>query len=301
MRNQFLCCLVVLFIICCSETPSTTPNGHPFKLIESFKKSKPASPYYIHYHVTSHVNGQIIKTSRSSPFPQVITSEELTHPEMLSTPYLEVLQYMSDGDSAIVTQDLSNIRRIPPEYGDAKEIVFGVRIIHVLDSVQHIREMEKQREFAVSQKQSYRDQEQEVKEVLAELFTKPEMIRFENFKTTASGVKYKIINGIDQGPVAIDGEHKLDISYYGTLSNGAYFDSSFKYGVPYRFVKGSKNIMPGWNELAGILPVGAKAIVFIPSSQAYGQRAFEGNVKIPANEDLYFYMEIVNVLPVKKY
>jgi FKBP-type peptidyl-prolyl cis-trans isomerase len=294
----------ILFIICfnsCVEKQSVTPNGHPFTLVEAYKIKKPKDPYYIHYHVTSYVNDQIVKTSRTSPFPQVITSEDLNHPEMLSTPYLEVLQYMGEQDSAIVIQDLTNIRRIPPEYGDAKSILFGVKVVKVLDSIMHEREMDMQRAVVLKKKQDYRDQEKEAKAFIEDFFSQNPNDRWKGFITTPTGVRYKILNGISQGKVSINGEHKVDISYYGTLSNGDYLDSSFKYGVPYRFVKGSLNIMPGWNEIAGILPEGAKAIVYIPSKQAYDTRALEGNVQIPANEDLYFYFEVVNVLPVKKY
>lgn len=108
---------------------------------------------------------------------------------------------------------------------------------------------------------------------------------------TASGLRYYIIEeGSGEMPEAND---IVEVHYTGTLaSNGEKFDSSYDRGKPLKFPVGVGKVIPGWDEGIMQLKQGTKAMLLIPSKLAYGKREIPG---IPANSDLNFEVELVNV------
>ncbi|WP_269225494.1 peptidylprolyl isomerase [Flavobacterium eburneipallidum] len=126
--------------------------------------------------------------------------------------------------------------------------------------------------------------------------------------TTPSGVSYKITQkGSDVKPA---NGTTVNISYAGYLEDGTLFDSNFSdvaksYGIydanrdaqggykPFPFETGQKNMIPGFLEGLNQLSFGDKAIVFIPSSLAYGENG-AGNV-IPPNANLIFEIEMTEI------
>jgi FKBP-type peptidyl-prolyl cis-trans isomerase FklB len=107
--------------------------------------------------------------------------------------------------------------------------------------------------------------------------------------TTASGLQYKVLtegNGKSPGK-----EDTVTAHYRGTLINGTEFDSSHKRGQPANFpVSG---VIPGWTEALQMMKTGAKWMVWIPSSLAYGERG-AGPV-IGPNATLIFEIELLDV------
>lgn len=119
-----------------------------------------------------------------------------------------------------------------------------------------------------------------------------------SFSRFDSGVKAtRLANGI----IAIDytgtgtepfiqASDRVAAHYEGWLASGYKFDSSRDRAQPLNFLQGS--LIPGWNE--GLIGIGKGAIrrLVIPAAQAYGDRA---RGMIPANADLFFEIEIMNV------
>lgn len=83
-----------------------------------------------------------------------------------------------------------------------------------------------------------------------------------------SGVQYEILtegDGPKPGP-----SDKVNAHYHGTLIDGKVFDSSVDRGQAATFpVNG---VIPGWQEILQLMPVGSKWKVYIPSKHAYGER-----------------------------
>lgn len=111
------------------------------------------------------------------------------------------------------------------------------------------------------------------------------------FEKTDSGLRYKILNKGD-GPKAENGK-KVSVHYEGSLTNGQVFDSSFQRNQPIDFQLGVGQVIPGWDEGIGLLRVGDKARLIIPSHLAYGS-AGAGGV-IPPNASLIFDVELVKI------
>ena len=90
--------------------------------------------------------------------------------------------------------------------------------------------------------------------------------------------------------------NKVSTNYYGILAaDGFMFDNSFQRGLlPFTFEAMTGQVIPGWDESMGLMKKGTKAILYIPSALAYGEEG-AGSGSIPANADLMFYLEILDV------
>ena len=111
------------------------------------------------------------------------------------------------------------------------------------------------------------------------------------FDKTDSGLRFKILSKGD-GQKAESGK-TVSVHYEGSLTNGQVFDSSFQRNQPIDFQLGVGQVIPGWDEGIGLLRVGDKARLIIPSHLAYGS-AGAGGV-IPPNAALIFDVELVGI------
>ncbi len=109
--------------------------------------------------------------------------------------------------------------------------------------------------------------------------------------TTASGLKYIIIEK-GSGEKAVAGKEAA-VHYTGYLLNGITFDSSVPGKAPIEFVLGKGMVIKGWEEGIGLMSVGDKMRLIIPSNLAYGEKG-SGDV-IPPNSTLIFDVELVGL------
>lgn len=111
---------------------------------------------------------------------------------------------------------------------------------------------------------------------------------------TASGLEYEILHaGSGESPRS---GQKVIVHYTGWLNKdgqpGLKFDSSVDRGKPFEFVIGVGRVIRGWDEGVMSMKIGEKRRLFIPSKLGYGVR---GAGKIPANADLIFDVELLNI------
>ena len=132
--------------------------------------------------------------------------------------------------------------------------------------------------------------------------------------TTASGLAYKIVQK-GQGVKPADGS-TFYFHYAGYFEDGTLFDSSYEdvskaYGKydahragqngyqAFPFEAGKKEgMIPGFMEALALMSYGDKAVVFIPSKLAYGERGAGG--VIPPNTNLVFELEMFEKQPSLK-
>ena len=109
--------------------------------------------------------------------------------------------------------------------------------------------------------------------------------------TTASGLQYEVIKmGDGPKPKLTD---KVTTHYHGTLLDGKVFDSSVDRGTPIDFpVNG---VIPGWQEVLQLMPVGSKWKVYVPYALGYGERGAGGS--IGPYETLTFIVELIKINP----
>tara|TARA_R110002020_G_scaffold293535_5_gene509080 strand:- start:1838 stop:2770 length:933 start_codon:yes stop_codon:yes gene_type:complete len=111
------------------------------------------------------------------------------------------------------------------------------------------------------------------------------------FKVTDSGLRYQIIQE-GSGAKAQKGK-VVSVHYKGQLADGTVFDSSYKRNQPIDFELGVGQVISGWDEGVGLLKVGDKARLVIPSNLGYGSRGAGG--VIPPDATLIFDVELMDV------
>jgi peptidylprolyl isomerase len=84
----------------------------------------------------------------------------------------------------------------------------------------------------------------------------------------------------------------VKVHYTGKLLDGTKFDSSVDRGEPFGFTLGKGQVIKGWDEGIGLMNVGGKATLIIPSSIAYGDRDMG---TIPPYSTLVFDVELLEV------
>ena len=107
--------------------------------------------------------------------------------------------------------------------------------------------------------------------------------------TTPSGLQYMVLrqgNGARPKP-----GQKVRVNYEGKLLDGSVFDSSYARGQPAEF--SLNQVIPGWTEGVGLMPVGGKYRFWIPAALAYGEKGMGDD--IPPNSALTFDVELLAI------
>jgi peptidylprolyl isomerase len=74
-------------------------------------------------------------------------------------------------------------------------------------------------------------------------------------------------------------------------SSGKVLDSSWKRGFPESFVLGAGQVLAGWEQGLGGIPVGSRVLLTIPPSLGYGSAGNAPYVK--ATDTLVFVIDII--------
>lgn len=100
---------------------------------------------------------------------------------------------------------------------------------------------------------------------------------------------------VGTGAVAAAGD-KVTVNYVGALTNGTVFDASASHKETangFTFTLGAGQVIKGWDEGVAGMKVGGKRVLAIPAALAYGSQS--PSPSIPANSDLIFEVELLNV------
>lgn len=109
--------------------------------------------------------------------------------------------------------------------------------------------------------------------------------------STPSGLQYKVLRqGAGPRPKPTD---QVQVNYEGKLLDGTVFDSSYERGEPTRL--GLNQVIAGWTEGLGLMPVGAKYRFWIPDDLAYGSKGTPGG-PIGPNATLVFDVELQAII-----
>ncbi|MEM1086130.1 MAG: FKBP-type peptidyl-prolyl cis-trans isomerase [Pseudomonadota bacterium] len=112
---------------------------------------------------------------------------------------------------------------------------------------------------------------------------------------TEGGIEYVVIESGKETDLSLNKGDMAVLYYEGRLdATGEMFDSAFERGEAAMFPAGG--LIPGFNEALYAMKPGDRWLVHIPSDLAYGPRP---NGPIPANSDLNFEIELMDIVPAQ--
>jgi len=300
MRYLF-CLLVAGFLItsCQSEGPSkvvTTENGSRYSLFSTNRTGEPAKiGEYVYFHASMRTEGDstMFSTRDNGGEPQMIQIRELDASDQPVSPVEDVLALMAQGDSAVIRVNMNQFPSKPPGLENDTVLLYTIAVAEVLDEASYVARLSEEELAAKKAREEVLAREEERLAFADGVLNDYKSGKLDGeLQTTETGLKY-IIHQEGAGEQPTNGNN-VSVQYIGQLvSDGSVFDQSFGRGEPITFALGVGQVIPGWDEGIANLKPGAQATLFIPSELGYGARGAGSD--IPANSELAFYVELVNV------
>lgn len=294
-----ICCLTGL--LSCQdmqsqkETIQTTKSGFQYNIAKDVAGTNIKGGQYALLHSRMMHKDSVISDTRINPGRPTVVKVEAAAAQRKggSAPVQDLLELMSIGDSARLYYPVDSFPTKPPRLKDFKEVTYDLVVVDVFETEEELQTyMTAEREKVNAPLKEAQSREKEVADAMA--------VFYDSFKrgekdalwqTTPTGLKYIVLEKGPSGLKANPGQI-VRVSYYGFLvKDGSLFDNSYKRGDTYDFPVGKAQVMKGWDEAFALLGKGDKAVLYVPTALAYGERGFPGF--IGPNEDLLFYVELV--------
>jgi len=255
-------------------------NGMVYKYLSHGNgEATPAEGDYVTIQMTYTDGDTLLFDSKTLGYPMQLP---MIKPTFKGDVY-DALSMMKEGDSMIVKCNADSVflrlfrmPSVPPEVDSIENIYFTLKLDKIQTPEQVQAEKEEIKRLAAEnesvERQAYLDE------------------KYPDAKPTASGM-YFIQEKKGKGKKAEPGK-KVKVHYTGMFLDGSKFDSSVDRGEPIEFTLGQGQVIPGWDEGIGMMRVGDKAVLVIPSNLAYGPG---GRGSIPPSSTLVFEVELMGV------
>lgn len=299
MRLFFSLLLFVSLVLSACNKYDKTPNGYRFMNYTNIdgEKGKPGQYAYVHLYV--YEDDSLTNTSRRQGravpiiIPDLGALKESERGPGQANPVADVVGMMSVGDSVSVFVEITpEIIQKAPELKDIKELRYDVVLAEIKTQEEYQQELEEERRIMNERIETLKAKEGEIQNLMTDIVTKYKKGLLDNQlqHTSSDSLKYLILEK-GNGPKAENG-NRVEVNYYGVLTDGSMFDNSFKRGRPYTFTLGKREVIAGWDVGIGLLSEGDKAVLFIPSELGYGDT---GSGRIPGGAELIFYVELEKI------
>ncbi len=157
----------------------------------------------------------------------------------------------------------------------------------IKDTEKHAKEEQQKAMEEMKMKQQQLIEQQP--KLLQDFITKTEQETSKKFDKTSSGLMSIVLkDGTGPSPKSTD---TVVVHYTGWLLDGTKFDSSIDRGQPAQFRL--NQVIKGWTEGVGLMKVGEKRKLIIPSELGYGTRG--AGESIPPNAILVFDVELLGI------
>ncbi len=277
-----------------SETPDTneqvSQNG--FKFIHHIKNEgpKPQPGEYVYYDVDMYGVLDSIKQYTYLESNQLfIKLMPLEETKGFTNPVLDILYYMSLGDSASVKMSPKLIATIEPGYLDFSYLQLNVKLTEIISPAEHstrrIAEFNKRKESLLKAQANLEEINANCRKVLTDY----KAGTLTNLIETKSGLKYLILEE-GKGKKLKKG-YSVNLFFNGFLMDGFMFENTFKSGVITTIEVGNGQSLAGWEEAMNYFKYGTKVYLFVPYQLAYGEAGKPPS--ITPKSDVMFYMELL--------
>ena len=258
-----------------------TKDGLPYKVMGEGKGEKIAPGNVIRMHVTSRLGDSLLGTSYGQT-PQTVNIPK-------DGPNMDMYKIFFDahkGDSILLLQPVDSILAKNPMA--AKDSFLLSKKGKNIETIFKIVDVYKDAETLTNQQKT-------ADETAIKAFLKEKNIAA---TPTSKGVYIQTL-APGNGQLPKPGQ-TMSLRYNGKLFNGDVFDSNTKPGDPLLPVQiGTGSMIPGFEEGLSQLSKGEKAILYVPSAMAYGERGtppdMAGQQRIKGNQNLIFEVEVVDI------
>ncbi len=265
-----------------------TESGLKYALLVETGMKKPETGDILSMEMFYSVRDSVLFDSRDMGMPMFL---QMMEPEYQGDIY-EGLALIAEGDSASFIIDAEvfffhtvGMMELPPFVQEGDEVVFHVALRKIMDEEGFALEQERLMEQQMQEDMLRAEQEEGLM---------LDYLAGENITVapTSTGLYYV---EREQGDGArVQSGDMVAVHYEGRLLDGTVFDSSYQRGEPIEFTVGRGHVIPGWDEGIGMMQVGGKATLVIPSFLAYGDRG--AGPMIPPFSTLVFDVELVKVI-----
>ena len=291
--------LMALLAWSCSSSPDSdlisgtqlSPNGFQYIIHTDVGGPKPQVSDIVYF--SAHIRNAdsvVFSTNNQGSLPYTPILDEVASAKDPS-PVADVVQLLAVGDSATVYLRIDTFPNIPPGFENEKFMIYDLVVKKILSQASFQEEqqaMEAERQERIAETKARQAQVEAELKTRTEDYMKGKLNS--QIKETTSGLKLLVHNQGD-GPKADAGDF-ITVHYHGMLTDGSTFDSSFERGEPINFTVGAGQMIAGWDEGLLELNQGGSMTLFIPAALGYGAEAVG---TIPANSELVFYVELVDV------
>ena len=302
MRSKIMSSLLAaLIIVSCGQqnTKVTTASGLEIQYAKKNdgKEKKQGDIVFLNMKYTTDTDSVMLDTKERGSMPMPYDSAQWKSAGAI----YEAFDLLTQGDSITFSISAEELfvntfkTEVPPEIKKGSNLKFYIGVEKILSEEDYLAEQKSQ--FAGQFEQQFQSRISAIKQSAAEQLKIDGDILDKYFsknnieaQTTESGLRY-VITQEGTGPKAAAGD-MLETHYHGTLLDGTKFDSSYDRGQPFPFRLREGRVILGWDEGFGLLNVGAKATLYIPSSLAYGGG---GQGVITANSILKFDVELLGI------
>jgi FKBP-type peptidyl-prolyl cis-trans isomerase len=263
------------------------PSGLAYKIVKRGTGTRnPVIGDHIEMYIHVHVGDSILFDSRkmysaTKPVSFVIAAPR-GHGDIM-----EGFMKMAVGDSAIMRVPVDSMKKngaqLMPWMKEGMIVEYNVVMVSVRSDAE-----EKQYNEGKAAQQIGIDEG-----ILADYFKRNNITPTK----TAAGVYYTILSEGTGTKVAAG--QKVSVNYTGMFLDGKKFDSNtdsaFHHVQPFDLTVGKGMVIKGWDDGLQQLKKGTRAMLYIPSTLAYGSQDQRG---IPSNSILVFEVEVKDVMDV---
>lgn len=305
----YLSAFCILTLAACKGGFKKAGNGLEYKIISVGSGAKPVYGDYIQMHIKNIYNGTkdtvLGDTHESMPKIQMFDSAR--------TPleYFKIMSQLRIGDSVVikVLTDSAFAKApngMPAFIKKGKFIYTHIKLVNIFKDMNAVDSANKAEYFRAKPiffKKQLTDIETELAKEKDQLAKDTKTIEDYLAKNNIKATKTKwgtYISTITEGTgEKITNDHIVTVNYTGkTLDSGKVFDSNvdpkFQHVQPYELnMNEVRGVILGWTDALLQLRKGSKAVIFIPSTLAYGKQGRDQSIK--PGDCLIFEMEIKDV------
>ncbi len=296
-QSFYLAAAAMVLLASCTAPFKKVGEGIEYKIISDGKGSvvKPGQFFEIQFDQTYKGNNKDTVLLNSRDYANQLVSLDST---AIPPVYYKIFSQIRKGDSVIVKQITDSIMKrgnTPPFMKKGAYIIAHYKIVNIFDTKTAADSAYKAQMQIARAKDSLKGLEQLKKDdkAITDFLSKNKIQAVK----APQGTYVQIINP-GEGDLP-DSSKVLKVMYTGRLMDGGkVFDSNtdpaFNHTKAYPVHIASGGVIKGWLDGLSLLKKGAKAVLYIPSSLAYGAQGSGEDIK--PNSNLVFDVEIADVI-----